>query len=189
MTTTLKGLRAAFLVAPEGVEQVELTEPWRAITEAGAEPVLVSTAEGPIQAFNHLDRGDRFHVDRVVDDVSAADFDALILPGGVANPDQLRTHRTAVAFVREFFDAGKPVSVICHGPWTLVEAGVVVGRRITSWPSLRTDIVNAGGDWVDQELVRCDCGPSVLLSSRKPADLPAFCRAIVEELVTRDVAR
>ncbi|CAJ1502089.1 type 1 glutamine amidotransferase domain-containing protein [[Mycobacterium] kokjensenii] len=182
MSGSLEGRRVAFLVAPEGVEQVELTEPWRAVTEAGARPALVSTAAGPVQAFNHLDRGDRFDVDRQVGDTSADDFDALVLPGGVANPDQLRTEERAVSFAREFFDAGKPVAVICHGPWTLVEAGVVTGRRITSWPSLRTDIVNAGGDWVDEELVRCDCRPSVLLSSRKPDDLPAFCDALVEEL-------
>lgn len=182
MSADQQGRRVAFLVAPEGVEQVELTDPWRAVAEAGGQPVLVSTAAGTVQAFNHLDRGDRFNVDRTVDDVSAADFDALILPGGVANPDQLRTSERAVAFAKEFFDVGKPVAAICHGPWTLVEAGVLDGRRITSWPSLRTDIINAGGDWVDEELVRCDAAPSVLLSSRKPDDLPAFCRAIVQEL-------
>lgn len=183
-----KGRQVAFLVAPEGVEQVELTQPWRAFAKAGDWPVLVSTTAGPVQAFNHLDRGDEFDVDLVVGDVSADDFDALVLPGGVANPDQLRTDKRAVAFVREFFDAGKPVAVICHGPWTLVEAGVVAGRRITSWPSLRTDIINAGGDWVDEPLVRCDAGPSVLLSSRKPDDLPAFCDAVVRELAAPEVA-
>ncbi|MGB3895199.1 MAG: type 1 glutamine amidotransferase domain-containing protein [Mycolicibacter sinensis] len=188
MSESARGRRVAFLVAPEGTEQVELTEPWRAVGEAGAEPVLVSTKPGKIQAFNHLDRADEFGVDRVVEDVSADDFDALVLPGGVANPDQLRTDDRAVAFVREFFEAGKPVAVICHGPWTLVEAGVLGGRRITSWPSLRTDIVNAGGDWVDEQLVRCDGGPSILLSSRKPDDLPAFCDALAHELQTREVA-
>lgn len=181
MSGSLEGRRVAFLVAPEGVEEVELTEPWCAVTEAGARPSLVSTTAGPVQAFNHLDHGDRFDVDQQVDDVSADDFDALVLPGGVANPDQLRTEERAVSFVREFFDAGKPVAVICHGPWTLVEAGVVGGRRITSWPSLRTDLVNAGADWVDERLVRCACGPSVLLSSRQPDDLPAFCDALVAE--------
>lgn len=185
MSGSLEGRRVAVLVAPEGVEQIELTEPWRAVTEAGGRPMLVSTAEGPVQAFDHLDRADKFDVDRQVKDVSADDFDALVLPGGVANPDQLRTDERAVSFIREFFDAGKPVAVICHGPWTLVEAGVVAGRRITSWPSLRTDIVNAGGDWVDEELVRCDCGPSILLSSRKPDDLPAFCDALVQEFAAR----
>lgn len=153
MSGSLEGRRVAVLVAPEGVEQIELTEPWRAVAEAGARPMLVSTVEGPVQAFNHLDRADKFDVDRQVNDVSADDFDALVLPGGVANPDQLRVDKRAVSFIREFFDAGKPVAVICHGPWTLVEAGVIASRRITSWPSLRTDIVNAGGDWVDEELV------------------------------------
>ena len=182
MSTPLHGQKVAFLVAPEGVEQVELTKPWQAVSEAGGEPVLVSTALGRIQAFDHLDRAGQFDVDRVVDDVTAAEFAALVLPGGVANPDALRTDARAVAFVNEFFAAGKPVAVICHGPWTLVEAGVLPGRRITSWPSLRTDIVNAGGDWVDEELVRCDAAASVLLSSRKPDDLPAFCAAVVGEL-------
>ena len=188
MSRSPKSRQVAFLVAPEGVEQVELTQPWQAFARAGGWPVLVSTTKGPVQAFNHLDRGDLFDVDLVIDQVSADDFDALVLPGGVANPDQLRTDERAVAFVREFFEAGKPVAVICHGPWTLVEAGVVAGRRITSWPSLRTDIVNAGGDWVDEPLVRCDAAPSVLLSSRKPDDLPAFCDALVEELAAREVA-
>lgn len=188
MSAPLHGQKVAFLVAPEGVEQVELTEPWKAVADAGAQPVLVSTAPGKIQAFNHLDRADEFDVDRVVDDVSAADFDALVLPGGVANPDQLRTNGRAVAFAKEFFDAGKPVAVICHGPWTLVEAGVVAGRRITSWPSVQTDIRNAGGNWVDEPLVRCEVGPAVLLSSRKPEDLPVFCDAVVQELSTHKAA-
>ncbi len=188
MSGSLGGRRIAFLVAPEGVEEVELTEPWRAVAKAGGCPALVSTTTGPVQAFNHLDRGDEFDVDRVVADVSADDFDALVLPGGVANPDQLRTDDRAVAFVRGFFDAGKPVAVICHGPWTLVEAGVLAGRRLTSWPSLRTDIVNAGGEWVDEQLVRCEGAPSVLLSSRKPDDLPAFCDALVTELASREMA-
>jgi protease I len=188
MATPLQGQKIAFLVAPEGTEQVELTEPWRVVAVAGAQPVLVSTTTGTIQAFNHLDCGDKFDVDRVVDDASADDFDALVLPGGVANPDQLRTNHRAVAFAKEFFDVGKPVAVICHGPWTLVEAGVVNGRRITSWPSLRTDIVNAGGDWVDEALVRCDAAPTTLLSSRKPDDLPVFCDALVRELSTRSAA-
>ncbi|MDG3010803.1 type 1 glutamine amidotransferase [Rhodococcus sp. D2-41] len=182
MANPLQGKKVAFLVAPEGVEQVELTEPWKAVVAAAGEPLLVSTEPGSVQAFHHLDRGERFDVDRVVDDVGQADFDALVLPGGVANPDQLRTHPRAVAFAKEFFDAGKPVAVICHGPWTLVEAGVLEGRRLTSWPSLRTDIRNAGGEWVDEEFVRCDCGPTVLMSSRKPDDLPVFCARLVREL-------
>jgi protease I len=188
MSAPLHGQRVAFLVAPEGAEQVELTEPWQAVAGAGAEPVLVSTAEGTVQAFRHLDRGDEFDVDRLVDEVSADDFEALVLPGGVANPDQLRTNPRAVAFTKEFFDAGKPVAVICHGPWTLVEADVIAGRRITSWPSLRTDIRNAGGNWVDEQLVRCHAGASTLLSSRKPDDLPVFCHALVQELSTRRAA-
>ncbi|MEB3048737.1 type 1 glutamine amidotransferase domain-containing protein [Mycolicibacter sp. MYC123] len=186
MSGSLGGRQVAFLVAPDGVEQVELTEPWRAVAKAGGWPALVSTTRGPVSAFNHLDRGDQFDVDRAIDDVSADDFDALVLPGGVANPDQLRTDERAVAFVRAFFDAGKPVAVICHGPWTLVEAGVVAGRRLTSWPSLRTDIVNAGGEWVDEPVVRCDCKPSILLSSRKPDDLPQFCDALVREFARRE---
>lgn len=182
MANPLQGKKVAFLVAIEGVEQVELTEPWKAVVAAAGEPALVSTAPGSVQAFNHLDRAERFDVDHVVDDVGQADFDALMLPGGVANPDQLRMHTRAVEFAKEFFDAGKPVAVICHGPWTLVEADVLGGRRLTSWPSLQTDIRNAGGDWVDEEFVRCDCKPSVLLSSRKPDDLPVFCARLVQEL-------
>jgi protease I len=182
MTTSPHIRKAAFLVAPEGAEQVELTEPWKAVTGAGAEAALVSTAPGQIQAFNLLDRADKFDVDRVVDDVSADEFDVLVLPGGVANPDYLRTVGRAVAFVKEFFTGGKPVAVICHGPWTLIEAGVLAGRRITSYPSLQTDIRNAGGNWVDSEFVRCDGGQAPLLSSRRPDDLPAFCDGLVNEL-------
>ncbi|WP_411841503.1 type 1 glutamine amidotransferase domain-containing protein [Rubrobacter xylanophilus] len=177
VASELQGKRIAFLVAPEGAEQVELTEPWKAVEEAGGTPELLSTQEGEIQAFNHLDRADRFPVDRVVSEASASDYDGLVLPGGVANPDYLRTREEAVRFVREFFEQGKPVAVICHGPWTLVEAGVLRGRRITSWPSLKTDIRNAGGEWVDEEVV-VDQG---LVSSRKPDDLPAFCAKLVEE--------
>ena len=178
MADKLQGKRIAFLVAPEGTEQVELTEPWEAVSGEGATPELVSTEGGQIQAFNHLDKGDTFEVDRTVGDVSAADYDALVLPGGVANPDFLRMDQSAVSFVRGFFEQAKPVGVICHGPWTLVEADVLRGRKITSWPSLQTDIRNAGGKWVDEEVV-VDEG---LVSSRKPDDLPAFCSKIVEEL-------
>jgi protease I len=177
MADKLQGKRIAFLVAPEGTEQVELTEPWEAVSGEGATPELVSTEGGQIQAFNHLDKGDMFEVDRTVGDVSAADYDALVLPGGVANPDFLRMDESAVSFVRGFFEQAKPVGVICHGPWTLVEADVLRGRKITSWPSLQTDIRNAGGKWVDEEVV-VDEG---LVSSRKPDDLPAFCAKIVEE--------
>jgi protease I len=177
MADKLQGKRIAFLVAPEGAEQVELTEPWEAVAGEGATPELISTEKGEIQAFNHLDKGDTFKVDHTVGEVSAADYDALVLPGGVANPDILRTDETAVAFARSFFEQAKPVGVICHGPWTLVEADVLRGRKITSRPSLKTDIRNAGGNWVDEEVV-VDEG---LVSSRKPDDLPAFCAKIVEE--------
>ncbi|MGW7264574.1 type 1 glutamine amidotransferase domain-containing protein [Streptomyces sp. NPDC054842] len=174
-------MRIAFLVAPEGVEQIELTDPWQAVTDAGHEPVLVSTQSGEIQAFNHLDKADTFPVDQVVPDVSADSFDGLVLPGGVANPDFLRTDEKAVSFVRGFFDSGRPVAAICHAPWTLVEADVVSGRVLTSWPSLRTDVTNAGGTWVDEQVKVCDHGPNTLVTSRKPDDLKAFDEALLAE--------
>ena len=177
MADQLQGKRIAFLVAPEGTEQVELTEPWKAVEQAGGTPELLSTEEGQIQAFNHLDKGSTFPVDRTVDGASPSDYDGLVLPGGVANPDFLRMDQDAVSFVRGFFEEAKPVAVICHGPWTLVEADVLRGRKITSWPSLQTDIRNAGGTWVDEEVV-VDQG---LVSSRRPGDLPAFCAKLVEE--------
>nr|WP_202451728.1 type 1 glutamine amidotransferase domain-containing protein [Streptomyces sp. SID4948] len=170
------------MVAPEGVEQIELTSPWQALTTTGETPQLLSTAPGSVQAFNHLDKGDTFPVDLTVDRVSADDFDLLVLPGGVANPDALRTDERAVDFVRGFFDAGKPVAAICHAPWTLVEAGVLQGRTLTSWPSLRTDITNAGGSWVDEKVVVCANGPNTLITSRKPADLDAFNKRILHEV-------
>jgi protease I len=173
----LQSKRIAFLVANEGVEQVELTEPWKAVEQAGGQPELISLEKGQVQAFNHLDKGDKFDVDRTVADADPSAYAGLVLPGGVANPDFLRMDERAVRFARSFFEAGKPVGVICHGPWTLVEADVVRDRTITSWPSLRTDIRNAGGNWVDQEVV-VDEG---LVSSRRPDDLPAFCAKIVEE--------
>jgi len=174
----LDGKRIAFLVANEGVEQVELTEPWRAIEGAGAQPELISLQKGKVQAFNHLDKADTFDVDRTVRDADASDYDALVLPGGVANPDILRMDEQAVAFARAFFEQGKPVGVICHGPWTLVEADVVRGRTLASWPSLKTDIRNAGGTWVGDREVVVDEG---LVSSRWPDDLPAFNAKIIEE--------
>jgi protease I len=175
---SLSGKRVAFLTANEGVEQVELEQPWEAVRTAGGEPHLVAPEAGTVQAFDHLDKAGTFPVDRTTGDVSVDDYDALVLPGGVANPDQLRTDEAAVAFVRAFVESGKPVAVICHGPWTLVEADVVRGRTLTSWPSLRTDIRNAGGTWVDEE-VHVDRG---LVTSRRPDDLPAFCAKLVEEV-------
>jgi protease I len=172
----LQGKRIAFL-ATDMVEQVELTEPWKAVTDEGAAAELVSLEEGEIQGFNHYDKADKFKVDRTVEEAGADDYDALVIPGGVGNPDTMRTDENAVGLVREFFEQGKPVGVICHGPWMLVEAGVVRGRKVTSWPSLRTDIRNAGGNWVDEEVV-VDQG---LVTSRKPDDLPAFNAKIVEE--------
>ena len=178
MADTLNGKRIAFLVANEGVEQVELTEPWEAVEQAGGEPELISIEPGQVQAFNHLDKGDKFEVDKTVDDADESDYAGLVLPGGVANPDILRTTEPAVSFTRSFFEAGKPVAAICHGPWTLVEADVVRGRTLTSWPSLKTDIRNAGGTWVDEK-VHVDNG---LTTSRKPDDLPAFNAKMIEEL-------
>jgi protease I len=181
MANELTGKTVAFLVNTEGVEQVELTEPWKAVQQAGGTPTLVAPEPGEVQAFNHLDKGGLFPVDESVDTADSGSYDALVLPGGVANPDQLRMRPAAVAFAKAFFDAGKPVAVICHGPWTLVEAGVVRGRRMTSWPSLQTDLRNAGADWVDEEVVVCPTGPNVLISSRKPDDLKAFNEALVEQ--------
>jgi protease I len=178
MSDRLEGKRIAFLMANEGVEQVELIEPLEAVRGAGAEADLLAPESGEIQAFNHLDRGDTFAVEATVGDAAAADYDALVLPGGVANPDQLRTEEGAIRFVREFFEAGKPVGAICHGPWTLIEADVVKGRTLTSWPSLRTDLRNAGAEWVDEE-VHVDQG---LVSSRKPDDLEAFTAKLIEEI-------
>jgi protease I len=179
MADKLNGKKVAFLVANEGVEQVELTEPWKAVESEGGTPELVSLQSGKVQGFNHLDKGDTFDVDREVSDAKADDYDALVLPGGVANPDFLRADRDAVAFTKAFFEQAKPVAAICHGPWTLVEADVVRGRTLTSWPSIQTDIRNAGGSWVDEE-VHVDQG---LVTSRKPDDLPAFCAKLVEEVV------
>ena len=172
----LDGKKIAFLFT-DGVEQVELDKPAEAVREAGADVDYISLEEGEIQAFNHLDHGDKIKVDKKVSDVSADDYDGLVLPGGVANPDFLRGDEDAVNFVRSFVEQAKPIGAICHGPWTLLEAGVLSGRKITSWPTLQTDIRNAGGNWVDEE-VHVDEG---LVSSRNPDDLPAFCDKIVEE--------
>jgi protease I len=177
MFDQLKGKRIAFLMANEGVEQVELTEPLEAVRAVGAEIDLLAPEEGEVQTFNHLDKGERFPVDRSVGEADADEYDGLVLPGGVANPDQLRTEGEAVEFVRAFFESGKPIGAICHAPWTLIEADVVRGRTLTSFPSLRTDLRNAGAEWVDEE-VHVDQG---LVTSRKPDDLEAFNAKIVEE--------
>jgi len=179
----LDGKRVAFLVANEGIEQVELERPWEALRDAGAKTELIAPDSGEVQAFNHLDKGDTFPVDRTVADADPDDYDGLVLPGGVANPDFLRTDEDAVAFTRAFFEAGKPVAAICHAPWTLIEAVVVRGRTITSWPSLRTDLRNAGAEWVDEE-VHVDDN---LVSSRRPGDLEAFNSKIVEAFAGRRV--
>ena len=178
MAGKLEGKTIAFLVANEGVEQVELTEPWKAVEQEGGTPELISIEPGKVQAFNHLDKADTFDVDRTVGEADVSRYDGLVLPGGVANPDFLRADENAVAFVRSFFDDAKPVAAICHGPWPLIDAGVVEGRTLTSWPSLRTDLRNAGATWVDEE-VHVDEG---LVSSRNPDDLPAFCAKLVEEI-------
>jgi protease I len=175
MSGELQGKRVAFLAA-DGVEEVELVEPRKAVEEAGAETQLVSINSGEIQAFNHFDPADKIKVDMTADIANAEQFDALVLPGGVANPDSLRQNSDAVRFIKGFFDQDKPVGVICHGPWTLVEADVVRGRTLTSWPSLQTDLRNAGAKWVDEE-VHVD---GRLVSSRKPADIPSFNRAVVD---------
>jgi protease I len=180
MSTQLQGKTIAFLVATDGIEQVELTEPWKAIEQAGGTPRLVSTGAGHAQARNHLEKADTFPIDATLDEVSVDDFDGLVLPGGVANPDFLRMDDKAVAFARGFFDAAKPVAAICHGPWTLVEADVVRGRTLTSWPSLKTDLRNAGATWVDEEVHICTAGTNTLVTSRRPDDLKAFCQETIE---------
>jgi len=176
MADELKGKRVA-IVATDMVEQVELLEPRKALDEAGAKTELISIKPGEIQGFNHYDKGDKIPVDKTIEEARADDYDALLLPGGVGNPDTLRTDENVVSFVRDFFEQGKPVAAICHGPWTLVETGVVRDRTLTSWPSLQTDIRNAGGKWVDEE-VHVDQG---LVTSRKPDDIPAFNAKMIEE--------
>ena len=184
MAGRLEGRRIAVLTANEGVEQIELTEPWDAVQREGGDPVLLAPEVGPVQAFNHLDKGDVFTASVAVGDADPADFDALVLPGGVANPDQLRTDPHAVHFVRQFAETGRIVASICHAPWMLIDAGLVEGRRITSWPSLRTDLRRAGALWSDEPLVV----DGNLVSSRKPDDLPVFCEALVD-MVSASPAR
>lgn len=177
MAGQLEGKRVAFLFT-EGVEQVELTKPLQAVREAGGTPELISLETGAIQMFNHLDKGDTIEAEKAVSDADPSDYAGLVVPGGVANPDALRTDDDAVSFVRGFFEQDKPTAIICHGPWVLIEADVARGRTVTSWPSLRTDLENAGAHWVDKEVV-VDNG---LVTSRNPDDLPAFCAKLVEEI-------
>ncbi|HSE08430.1 MAG TPA: type 1 glutamine amidotransferase domain-containing protein [Nocardioidaceae bacterium] len=176
--TQSSGKQVAFLVAAEGIEQVELTEPWKAVKEVGGMPKLLSPKPGKVQAFHHLDKADTFEVDLAVAEADVASFDALVLPGGVANPDALRLNKDAVGFVKSFVESGKPVASICHAAWALVEAGVLEGRTLTSWPSLQTDVRNAGGTWVDEEVVV----DGNLITSRKPDDLKAFNAKLLEAL-------
>jgi protease I len=184
MANELEGQKIAFLVANEGVEQVELTTPWQAVIDAGGTPELLAPEKRDVQAFNHLDKGDVFPADGAVGEANFRDYAGLVLPGGVANPDQLRTIPAAVEFVQSMFEAGKPAAVICHGPWTLVEGDLVEGRTLTSWPSLQTDIRNAGGNWVDQEVHVCPDGPNLLVTSRQPDDLPSVCTEMVRAFST-----
>ena len=174
--TSKPGKRVAFLVSAEGIERAELVEPWAAVSDAGHEAVLLSPATGEVQLFEHLDKADTRPVDQAVGGARVEDFDALVLPGGVANPDALRTDADAVAFVKEFVESGKPVAAICHAPWTLIEADVVRGLTVTSWPSLQTDLRNAGAEWVDEKVVVS----GNLITSRNPGDLPAFISALLE---------
>ncbi len=176
----LTGKIIAFLVAAEGIEQIELTGPWQAVTDAGGIPQLISPSSGEVQAYHHLDRADTFAVDVVSDAADPLAYDGLVLPGGVANPDALRTDTASVAFISAFFAAGKPVAAICHAPWALIEADVVRGRTLTSWPSLQTDLRNAGGHWVDEPVVVDTDGPNTLITSRKPDDLKVFNEALLE---------
>jgi protease I len=179
---SIEGKTVAFLVSKEGIEQAELTEPWKAVKEAGGTPLLISAEPGTVQGYNHLEPGDTFTVDQTAADAAAEPFAALVLPGGVANGDLLRWQQDARSFVRRFAVTGQPVAVICHGGWILIEEQVVRGRRITSWPSMATDFRNAGADWVDEELVVCTAGTFNLISSRKPDDLPAFCHELVTQV-------
>jgi protease I len=182
MPSELSGLRIAFLTSNEGVEQAELTVPWLAVREAGGTPELLAPAPGKVQAYHHLDKAEAFDVHRSLRDADPLDYSALVLPGGVVSADQLRTVPAAVTFAERIFELGKPAAVICHGPWLLVEADLVRDRTLTSWPSLATDIRNAGGNWKDTEVEVCTTGPNPLISSRKPDDLPAFCGALTQVL-------
>jgi protease I len=181
MVNQRQGVRVAFVVAKEGIEEVELLRPWRAVVDAGGTPELVAPRPGMVETMRHLDRADRFPVDQVTERADASDYDAAVLPGGVVNPDRLRTDAAAVDFLMAMFEASKPVAAICHGPWTLIAGDLVAGRTVTSWPSLRSDLRNAGAYWVDREVVVCHRGINTLVTSRKPDDLNAFCRALTTE--------
>lgn len=181
MAGELNGRRVAFLTANEGVEQVELTTPWQAIKDAGGTPELLAPEAGTVQGFNHVDKADTFEAHRSLRDADPLDYDALVLPGGVVNADELRAVPAAVTFAQRIFEMGKPAAIICHGPWLLVEADLVRARTLTSWPSLKTDIRNAGGNWVDAEVHVCGNGPNTIVTSRKPDDLAAFCEHLVKE--------
>lgn len=184
MSDQLQGRTVAFLTANDGVEQIELTSPWQAVEQAGGTPVLIAPETGKVQGRNHLDEGDVFDATVALDDAAVGDYDALVLPGGIANPDDLRSRPTAVHFVRSFAEAGKPIAAICHAPWTLIDAGVAKGRTLTSWPSLSTDLTNAGAEWVDEEVVVSTDG-STLVTSRKPDDLDAFNRELVTAFASK----
>ena len=181
MGTALNGETVAFLIANEGAEQSEMLQPWQAVLAQGGRPVLICPEPGEAQLFEHLDRGRKLSVDLALAEANPEDFDALVLPGGVANPDRLRTEPDAVKFAAAFFTAARPVAAICHAPWLLVEGDLVRERTITSWPSLHTDVANAGGRWVDEQVVVCTNGPNTLVTSRKPQDLPAFCDAMTQQ--------
>jgi protease I len=188
MSTQLSGKRIAFLVANSGVEQVELTSPWEAVQKAGGDPVMLAPEKDSVQPVNNdIDKGEAYNAPRAVADVSVDDFDALVLPGGAANPDKLRLVREAVDLIAAFAQAGKPIAAICHGPWTLGEAGVLQGKTLTSWPSLRTDIQNAGGAWRDEEAFTCPEGGFTLVTSRKPDDLTAFNAALLAAFAGSEV--
>ncbi|GAA1823543.1 type 1 glutamine amidotransferase [Planosporangium flavigriseum] len=185
---SINGKSVAFLVAKEGIEQVELTEPWKAVEQSGGDARLISVEPGTVQAFNHLTPADTFSVDETADAARAEDYSALVLPGGVANGDLLRWQEPARDFVRRFVATGRPVAVICHGGWVLIDVDAVRDRRVTSWPSLAVDYRNAGAEWVDEQLVVCTGGNFPLISSRKPDDLPAFCRELVSQVKKVSVA-
>jgi protease I len=183
----LLDVRVAFVVANEGIEEIELLRPWRAVVDAGGTAEVVAPKSGMVETMRHLDRADRFPVDQITERASAAEYDAVVLPGGVANPDHLRTDAAAVDFLMAMFEAGKPVAAICHGPWTLIEGDLVAGRTLTSWPSLQTDLRNAGAYWVDRDVVVCRLGINTLVTSRGPDDLGAFCRELTTAFSPTDV--